>query len=49
VRIEKSSGFVKLYDAAAREAKRWRMKPGTSDGTATTMWRVVPIKFQLKR
>lgn len=49
VRIEKSSGFVKLDDAAAKEAKRWRMKPGTSDGTATTMWRVVPIKFQLKR
>lgn len=49
VRIEKSSGFVKLDDAAAREAKRWRMQPGTSDGTATTMWRVVPIKFQLKR
>lgn len=48
VRIDRSSGFPKLDEAAAREARRWRMKPGTSDGTAMPMWKRVPIKFQLK-
>jgi periplasmic protein TonB len=48
VRIEQSSGYVKLDDSAAKEARRWRMKPGTSGGTATAMWKRVPIKFQLK-
>lgn len=48
VRIDKSSGYMKLDESAAREARRWRMKPGTSDGTAMPMWKRVPIKFQLK-
>jgi periplasmic protein TonB len=48
VRIEQSSGFLKLDDAAAKEARKWRMKPGTSDGAAMAMWKKVPIKFQLK-
>jgi protein TonB len=48
VRIEQSSGYPKLDEAAAREARRWRMKPGTSDGVAMAMWKRVPIKFQLK-
>jgi protein TonB len=48
VRIEQSSGYVKLDDSAAKEARRWRMKPGTSDGAAMAMWKRVPIKFQLK-
>lgn len=48
VRIDESSGYMKLDESAAREARRWRMKPGTSDGTAMPMWKRVPIKFQLK-
>jgi protein TonB len=48
VRIEQSSGYAKLDDSAAREARKWRMKPGTSDGSALAMWKKVPIKFQLK-
>jgi protein TonB len=48
VRIDKSSGYVRLDESAAREARRWRMKPGTSDGAAMPMWKRVPIKFQLK-
>ena len=32
VRIDKSSGYPKLDESAAREARQWRMKPGTSDG-----------------
>ena len=48
VRIDRSSGYEKLDAAAAREARKWRMKPGTSDGTSMAMWKRVPIKFQLK-
>jgi periplasmic protein TonB len=48
VRIEKSSGYAKLDESAAREARRYRMKPGTQDGVATAMWVRVPITFQLK-
>ena len=48
VRIEISSGYEKLDASAAREARKWRMKPGTSGGTTTAMWKKVPIKFQLK-
>jgi len=48
VRIQQSSGFPKLDESAAREARKWRMKPGTSDGTAMSMWKRVPIRFQLK-
>jgi protein TonB len=48
VRIEESSGYARLDDSAAREARKWRMKAGTSDGTAMAMWKRVPIKFQLK-
>jgi periplasmic protein TonB len=48
VRIERSSGYEKLDVSAAREARKWRMKPGTSDGKMTSMWKKVPIKFQLK-
>lgn len=48
VRIEQSSGFAKLDESAVREARSYRMKPGTQDGVATAMWVRVPIKFQLK-
>lgn len=48
VRIEQSSGYAKLDESAAREARKWRMKPGTSDGAAMPMWKKVPIRFQLK-
>ena len=48
VRIDQSSGFVKLDDSAVREARRWRMKPGMQDGVATARWKRVPITFQLK-
>jgi len=48
VRVDRSSGYVKLDESAAREARRWRMKPGMKDGVATAMWKRVPITFQLK-
>ncbi len=48
VHIDQSSGYVKLDESAERQARRWRMKPGTSDGATMAMWKRVPIKFQLK-
>jgi periplasmic protein TonB len=48
VKLERSSGFVRLDESAMREAKTWRMKPGTQDGVASAMWTIVPITFQLK-
>ena len=48
VRVEQSSGYVKLDESAVREARRWRMKPGMQDGVATAMWKRVPITFRLK-
>lgn len=48
VRVDQSSGYVRLDESAVREAYRWRMKPGTQDGVATAMWKRVPITFRLK-
>lgn len=48
VRLDQSSGYVKLDESAVREARKWRMKPGMQDGVATAMWKRVPITFRLK-
>jgi periplasmic protein TonB len=48
VRIDQTSGFARLDDSAVREARKWRMKPGTQDGIAIPMWKRVPVTFQLK-
>jgi protein TonB len=48
VQLVQSSGFQRLDESALREAKRWRMKPGTRDGVPVVMWKEVPITFQLK-
>lgn len=49
VRIEHSSGFPGLDMTAQREARRWRLKPGTQDGRPVAMWKTIPITFQLKK
>ena len=48
MQVDQSSGFVRLDESAVREARKWRMKPGMQDGVATSMWKRVPITFQLK-
>jgi TonB family protein len=48
VELVQSSGFPRLDESALREAKHWRMKPGTRDGVPVVMWKEVPITFQLK-
>ena len=47
VRLEQSSGFGKLDQSAMREARKWRFVPGTRDGIPVTLWKQVPIKFEL--
>lgn len=47
VRVESSSGYERLDDAAVRQAKRWRLKPGTRDGVPVTMWKRLPVHFRL--
>lgn len=49
VRVEKSSGFPRLDDAALREARRWKFLPGVSGGAAVAAWAMIPVKFELTR
>lgn len=48
VKLMQSSGYAKLDDSALREARAWRFKPGTRDGVPISMWKQVPVKFELK-
>lgn len=48
VRIDTSSGDRRLDEAAVREARHWRLLPGTRDGVPVVLWKQVPITFQLK-
>lgn len=48
VRLDQSSGYAELDSSALREARRWRLKPGSRDGIPTAMWKQIPITFQLK-
>lgn len=47
-RITRSSGFSRLDEAAIREAKRkWKLLPGSENGTPTAGWTSVVITFKL--
>jgi protein TonB len=49
-RVEKSSGFERLDDAAVRHAKsRWRLLPGTLNGKPHAAWMQIAVRFQLKK
>jgi protein TonB len=47
VELISSSGHASLDESALREARRWRLVPGTKDGAPAPMWRKVPVKFEL--
>jgi protein TonB len=47
-RIQSSSGFSRLDNAALSSVLTWRFVPGKRAGVAETMWFTVPITFDLK-
>jgi periplasmic protein TonB len=48
VRLDRSSGYARLDESALREARQWRLTPGTRDSKPVRMWKQIPITFQLK-
>ena len=47
-KVQKSSGFPRLDEAAVKEAKRsWRFTPGTENGQAVAMWHSTKVTFNL--
>lgn len=50
VKIEKSSGYARLDDAAADIVrKRWRFVPAKKGDTAVAAWVLIPLSFELKK
>ena len=50
VRIEKSSGYPRLDEAALRVVQqRWRFVPAKRGGVAVAAWYTQPIQFRLDR
>lgn len=48
VRLERSSGYARLDQAAITEAHRWQFTPGTRDGVPVAMWKQMPVTFRLE-
>lgn len=47
-KVDKSSGFTRLDEAAKKEAERnWRFKPATKDGKPVAAWTKVAVTFRL--
>jgi periplasmic protein TonB len=47
-KVQKSSGFPRLDEAAVKEAKRsWRFVPGTENGKPAAMWHSTKVTFNL--
>jgi len=49
VRVESSSGFPLLDDAAIDALERWRFKPRVANGKATPFVARVPFQFSITR
>lgn len=48
VKVQKSSGFDKLDEAAVKEVQRnWRFVPGKEDGKPVAMWHTFAVTFRL--
>jgi periplasmic protein TonB len=48
VKVQKSSGFPKLDEAAVKEVQRnWRFVPGKEDGKPVPMWHTFAVTFRL--
>jgi len=48
VKLERSSGYRKLDEAALRVAKNWKFKPATMGGQTVRSQVEVPIRFKLQ-
>jgi periplasmic protein TonB len=49
-RVEKSSGFPRLDEAAVSHAKaRWKLMPGTREGKPVAMWTQMNVRFQINK
>lgn len=48
VRIDRSSGFVRLDEAALRAVQQARFAPALQDGRPTAGWALIPINFELE-
>lgn len=48
VRLDQTSGHPRLDASALNEARRWRFRPGTENGTAKPMWKQLPVTFRLE-
>lgn len=49
-RVHTSSGFPRLDEAAVKEAKRrWRLLPGTRNGSPQAAWMQIKVRFQVNQ
>ena len=47
VRLQQSSGFARLDQAARQTVKKWRFTPAQQQGKAIDFWYEMPLKFSL--
>jgi protein TonB len=47
VRVEQSSGFPRLDQAAVEGLRKWRFQAAVRDGAATSAWTTVRVRFRL--
>lgn len=48
IRIEKSSGYAMLDNAALETVKTWRFLPARQAGTSVDKWFMIPVQFSLR-
>ncbi len=49
IRLEKTSGFERLDQAALAAVRRWRFAPARQGENAVAAWALVPVRFELTR
>jgi protein TonB len=47
VRLQRSSGYASLDEAAIRAVREWRFRPGTMGGVAVASSVSIPVRFEL--